>query len=123
VRIRVPELSRELESCKTTGPEDYCQKPVVGLGNAENYPVLPRNREVLKLIDAEERFISKIPTHAVIAEAELFETAARGGQVKRQLKRGEEVTLIKSENGWAWIAKKGEPLGYVEEDKLLLLTE
>jgi WD40 repeat protein len=123
VRTEVPRLSRELEGCKVTGPEDYCQKPVVGLGNAENYPVLPRSTKVLALIESEGSIISKKPTHVVIAAAELFETASRGGQVKRQLSPGEQVTLIKEDNGWAYIAKGSKPLGYVEKGKLLQLKE
>jgi hypothetical protein len=105
VRTEVPKLSRELEGCKVTGPEGYCQKPAIGLDNAENYPVLPRSAKVLALIDAEGPIISKKPTHAVMVAAELFETANRGGVAKRQLQRGELVTLIKTENGWAYIAK------------------
>jgi WD40 repeat protein len=123
VRTEVPKLSRELEGCKVTGPEDYCQKPVIGLGNAENYPVLPRSVKVLALIEAEGPIINKKPTHVVAVPAELFETAARGGRAMRRLRPGEQVTLIKAENGWAYIAKGGKPLGYVEKDKLLQLEE
>ena len=123
MRTEVPKLSRELEGCKVTGPDDYCQKPVVGLGSAENYPVLPRSAKVLALIDAEAPIISKKPTHVVMVAGEVFETSSRGGQVKRQLKRAELVTMIKVENGWAYIAKEGKPLGYVEEDKLAPIAE
>jgi WD40 repeat protein len=123
VRTEVPKLSRELEGCKVTGPEDYCQKPVIGLGSAENYPVLPRSAKVLALIDADGPIISKKPTHAVMVSAQLFEAANRGGVGKRQLERGEQVTLIKAESGWAYIAKGGKPLGYVEQEKLLQLKE
>ena len=55
-----------MEGCKVTGPEDYCEKPVIGLGNAENYPVPPHSAKVLALIDADGPFIGKKPTHAVM---------------------------------------------------------
>jgi WD40 repeat protein len=123
VQERVPELSRELVACEVTKAKDYCQKPVVDLGHAQNYPVLPRYPAILAMLEAGGTVFSSKPTHVVIAAAELFETASRGGQVKRQLKRGEQITLIKAEGGWAYVAKGGKPLGYVEEDKLLQLEE
>jgi WD40 repeat protein len=123
VQERVPELSRELAACEVTKAKDYCQKPVVDLGHAQNYPVLPRYPAILAMLEAGGTVFSTKPTHVVIAVAELFETANRGGVAKRQLQRGELVTLIKTENGWAYIAKGGKPLGYVEEEKLLQFKE
>jgi WD40 repeat protein len=122
VRAEVPKLSRELEGCKVTGPEDYCQKPVVGLGNAENYPVLPRWAKVLALIDAEGPFISKKPTHVVMASAELFDTATRGGPAKRQLNPGDLVTLIETADGWAKVAQNGQAIGFVQQSALLRIN-
>jgi hypothetical protein len=119
VQERVPELSRELAACEVTKAKDYCQKPVVDLGHAQNYPVLPRYPAILAMLEAGGPAIAVKPTHVVIAAAELFGTASRGGQVKRQLEAGELVTLVKAENGLAYIAKEGKPLGYVASDKLL----
>jgi WD40 repeat protein len=122
VRTEVPKLSRELEGCKVTRPEDYCQKPVVGLGSAENYPVLPRSAKVLALIDAEGPFIGKKPTHVVMVSAELLESAARGGQVKRQLNPGDLVTLIETADGWAKVAQNGQAIGFVQQSALLRMN-
>jgi len=122
VETRVPELSRELKACDAKGPDEYCQKPKVPIGSA-NFPIVPRYPAILAKLGADAPQISKKPTHAVLAAADLFETANRGAPAKRQLKRGEQVTEIKAENGWAYIAKDGKPLGYVEEDKLLPLSE
>ena len=63
------------------------------------------------------------PTHFAAAATDLYETANRGAPVKRQLKRGEMVAQIKAEGGWAYVAKDGKPLGYVEEDKLIPIAE
>ncbi len=123
VQDRVPELSRELKSCEARGPQEFCQKPVVTLGHTPNYPVLPRYPKVLAMLDAGATEIGTKPTHVVSAATDLFEAANRGGAVKRQLKRGELVTQIKVESGWAYIAKDGKALGYVEEDKLIPLSE
>ena len=59
----------------------------------------------------------------MFAATDLFEAANRGGAVKRQLKRGELVTQIEAAGGWAYVAKDGKALGYVEEDKLIPLSE
>ncbi len=122
VENRVPELSRELNACEAKGPGEYCQKPKVPIGSA-NFPLVPRYPAILAKLGADVPAIGKKPTHVVSAAADLFEGASRGGPVKRQLKRGEQVTVIKAESGWAYVAKDGKALGYVEEDKLIPLTE
>ncbi len=122
VQTRVPQLSRELNACEAKGPDEYCQKPKVPIGSA-NFPIVPRYPAILAKLGADAPQIGKKPTHAVLAAADLFEAANRGAAVKRQLKRGEQVTEIKAEGGWAYIAKDGKALGYVEEDKLLPLSE
>jgi WD40 repeat protein len=122
---RVPELSRALKSCGAQGPKDYCQKPLVPI-RSTNYPLVPRYPAILARLGGQGAGISTIsqkPTHVVMVAGEVFETASRGSQVKRPLKRLELVTLIKTENGWAYIAKEGKPLGYVEEDKLAPIAE
>jgi len=119
---RVPELSRELKTCDARGPREYCQKPIARIGG-QNFPIVPRFPKVLAMLGANAAQIAAKPTHVVLAATALFETANRGAHVKQQLERGESVTLIKTENGLALIAKDGKPLGYVEEDKLLQLSD
>ncbi len=120
VMSRVPELSRALNACEAKGPKDYCQKPVVALGHTPNYPLLPRYPKVLAMLGDAPQISSK-PTHAVLAAADLLETAKRGAPVKRRLERGDLVTVIGSEAGWAHVAQDGRALGYVEESSLLPL--
>ncbi|MFY9641572.1 MAG: hypothetical protein WCD20_07020 [Rhodomicrobium sp.] len=84
---------------------------------------MPRYPAILAKLGADAPQISGKPTHAVLAATDLFEAANRGAAMKRQLKRGEQVTEIKAEEGWAYIANDGKALGYVEEDKLLPLSE
>ncbi len=119
--LRVPQLSRELKSCEARGPLEFCQKPVVTLGHTPNYPVLPRYPKVLAMLGADAPAISAKPTHALLAAADLLETAKRGAAVKRRLERGDLVTLIGAEAGWAYVAQDGRALGYVEESNLLQL--
>ncbi len=121
VLLQVPALSRKVRGCEAKEPA-YCQKPIVTLGSTPNYPVLPRYPKVLAMLgaaDAQE--ISAKPTHVVLAASDLLETAGRGAAVKRKLERGEQVTVIGSEAGWAHVAQDGRALGYVEEGNLLQL--
>ncbi len=121
VRDRVPQLSRELKSCEARGSQEFCQRPVVALGHTPNYPVLPRYMKVLAMLGSEVQQISSKPTHALLAAADLLETASRGGAAKRRLERGALVTVIGAEAGWAHVAQDGRALGYVEETSLLPL--
>jgi hypothetical protein len=119
VALRVPQLSRELKSCEVKGPQEFCQKPVVTLGHTPNYPVLPRYPKVLAMLGADAPRIGTKPTHALLAAADLLETAKRGAPVKRRLERGQMVTVIGSEAGWAHVAQDGRALGYVEASSLM----
>jgi hypothetical protein len=122
VEIKVPEYSRSLPSCRAARGDQFCQMARVAIPGA-TFPLVPRYPAILAKLGAGGPAISQKPTHVVTAAAELFETASRGGPAKRQLKRFELVTLIKAGNGWAYIAKEGKPLGYVEEDKLAPIAE
>ncbi len=126
VRSRVPELSRELQTCEAKDPQDYCQKPVVNLGNTPDYPVLPRYPKVLAMLGegapANTRIVPLKPTHVVRAATDLFETAGRGPQAKR-IEEGELVAVVKIEGEFAQIAQNGAVLGYVDQGKLLKLRQ
>ncbi|MGA7325351.1 MAG: caspase family protein [Rhodomicrobium sp.] len=123
VQTRVPDLSRELKVCDAKGPREYCQKPIVRLGETPNYPVAPRYPEVLAMLDAgaaaDAILIPLKPTHVVIQETALLES--RGAGSNRQIEAGEEVTVIKIEDNLAQIAQGGKLLGYVDKNKLLKL--
>ena len=126
VETRVPELSRELKACDAKGPRDYCQKPLVPI-HSGNYPIVPRYPQILAMLETAAQtgaagVIPLAPTHAVLAAADLFENAARGAP-KRRLKRGEQVTVIRIEGGFAQIAQRGAVLGFVDETKLLELQQ
>ena len=108
---------------RRTAPKDYCQKPIVSLGHTPDIRCCRAIRKVLAMLGADAPEISARPTHVVVAAADLFEAASRGGTVKRQLKPGELVTWVSAGDGWAYIAKDGNALGYVEEDKLLAISE
>jgi len=118
VEKEVPRLSALKKWCDAKSPNEKCQVPKMDrLGN--DYPLVPRYRAILDKLGADEPEIGTKPTHVVLRDTNLFDASNRGAPVKRQLRHGEAVTLIKAENGWAHIAKDGTPLGYVEEDKLL----
>ncbi|MGA7327114.1 MAG: hypothetical protein WBX25_22175 [Rhodomicrobium sp.] len=47
------------------------------VGGEPNYPVAPRYPKVLAMLGANAPQISTKPTHVLLAETEVFETAAR----------------------------------------------
>ncbi len=58
------------------------------------------------------------PTHITREALKVFKDAGGKGGVVQQLDRFTLVTLVKSERGWAQIAREGKALGYVPESKL-----
>jgi WD40 repeat protein len=58
------------------------------------------------------------PTHITKEALKVFKDAGGRGGVVQQLDRFTLVTLVKSERGWAQIARDGKSLGYVPESKL-----
>ncbi|MGA7322989.1 MAG: SH3 domain-containing protein [Rhodomicrobium sp.] len=124
VQTRVPDLSRELKVCDAKGPREYCQKPIVRLGETPNYPLAPRYPKVLAMLNAGAvtdagAAIPLKPTHALLADTEVLESATRGASSKRLLKKGSQVTLIGKEGDWAHIAQHGQSIGYVSAAALL----
>jgi hypothetical protein len=87
-----------------------------------HFALVPRYPAILDLLNAGAPVISPIPTHVVIATANLTDSATRGGSTNRQLPPGTTVTVIKTEGEWAYIAKGGTPLGYVLQDRLAPLN-
>ncbi|MGA7324260.1 MAG: hypothetical protein WBX25_07220, partial [Rhodomicrobium sp.] len=119
VQTRVPDLSRELKVCNAKGPREYCQKPIVRLGETANYPVAPRYPQVLAMLGAGASDIPLKATHVVIQETALLESRSAGSN--RRIEAGEQVTLIRIEGDLAQIAQGGKLLGYVDKSKLLKL--
>jgi len=62
--------------------------------------------------------IATTPTHITKEALKVFKAAGGSGGVVQQLDRFTLVTLVKSERGWAQIAREGKALGYVPESKL-----
>jgi hypothetical protein len=63
-------------------------------------------------------FIPPSPTHITKQALKVFRDAGGRGGVAQQLNRFTLVALVKSERGWAQIAREGKVLGYVPESKL-----
>jgi WD40 repeat protein len=63
-------------------------------------------------------FIPPSPTHITKEALKVFGEAGGRGGVVHQLNRFTLVALVKSERGWAQIAREGKVLGYVPESKL-----
>jgi WD40 repeat protein len=123
VSTRVPELSRELKACPVTGPKDFCQKPIVPVSGT-NYPLVPRFMEILPRLSetpAQSEILPTVPTHVVIQAADVFPQAARGTGSVGSLDQGVEVSVVKTEGGWAQVAQNGKLLGFVEMNRLLKL--
>ena len=120
VKTRVPEISRELKACTVTKQQEYCQKPQMPVFR-DNYPLVPRYPQILARLGTTETAIPTQPTHVVIQAAEVFPQAARGTGPSGSLAAGDQVSVVKSEGGWAQIAQRGRLLGFVQQDRLLKL--
>jgi WD40 repeat protein len=66
----------------------------------------------------DEIIISTKPTHVLPDGGKVFATPGQTGPVVQQLGPYALVTLVKTEHGWALIAKDGTKLGYVAEANL-----
>jgi hypothetical protein len=62
--------------------------------------------------------IPTAPTHITTGALKAFKEAGGKGGVVQELEPNLLVTVIKSERGWAHIARDGKPLGYVPAAKL-----
>jgi len=104
---RVPDLSFEAFKLR-----QIPQRSIVG----NNFP-LTRRMEVLGA-SSQPNTIPAKPTHVVIAPADSFEQTAGNGNRTGQFPVGTLLSLIKSEQGWAQVAKDGRLMGYVRMDHL-----
>ena len=66
--------------------------------------------------------IPTAPTHMNLAVLKIFKEPGGKGGVVLTLQPLTSITLIKSERGWAHIARDGKALGYVSETKLKRLN-
>jgi hypothetical protein len=62
--------------------------------------------------------ISTTPTHVNVELLRVFEEGGGHGAVVTELPPFTAVTLVKTEQGWALIAKDGKALGYVADGSL-----
>ena len=77
-------------------------------------------RQVATLAPAQDEpvIIPIKPTHVSTEHLQIFKEAGGLGGVVQQLAPFTSITLVKSERGWALIARDGKPLGYAAEAKL-----
>ena len=66
----------------------------------------------------EETIISTTPTHVVSEMVEVLKSAGVTDTVVQKLPPFTALTLIRTEQGWALVAKDGKALGYVAAEKL-----
>lgn len=66
----------------------------------------------------EEMIISTVPTHVVSEIVEVLKDARASGAVVQKLQPFTTVTLVKTEAGWALVAKGGKALGFIAAEKL-----
>ena len=109
VDARVPEISAE-----AFGLRQVPQMNITG----SNFPLV---RQTAKAAPAGTtgKAISKKPTHMVIKQSDLFKEAGGVKPVARKLKPGTMITLVRTEKGWALVARDGKALGYVPTGNLL----
>jgi WD40 repeat protein len=58
------------------------------------------------------------PTHVVISPADVYEQLAGKGRKVEQLQAGTLLSLVKTQGGWALVARDGKPVGYIAENQL-----
>jgi hypothetical protein len=59
------------------------------------------------------------PTHVVVVPVDVYEQFAGQGTKFEQLPVGTLLSLVKTDRGWALVARDGKQLGYVTEDRLM----
>ncbi len=109
VDARVPEIS-----AKTFGLRQVPQMNIAG----SNFPLVKQTAKAAPP-GANIQAIPTKPTHMVIKPSDLFAKAGRVDPTKRTLKPGTMITLIRTEQGWALVARNGKKLGYVAKENLL----
>jgi hypothetical protein len=112
VQSKVPQYARDINKCYNDRGQLRCQQPRVLPGSVD-YSLVPRYAAIIDELRSNGPAISRTPTHVLIAAADLMARATRGGEVKRQLPRSTLVTLVRTDGEYAYVAKDGEPLGYV----------
>jgi hypothetical protein len=106
---RVPDLSYE-----TFKQRQVPQMKIVG----SNFPLASKTAVLNPGAGTPSAAISSKPTHALKRDADLF--AAPGANVStHKVPEGTLVTLVRTEQGWALVAKDGKVLGYVAADGLM----
>jgi Caspase domain len=123
VDLKVPDISYE-----TFKLRQIPQRSVVGsnfaLTNkvevlAASAATAPSGKPAANAIQTPPVTASGKPTHVVLAPVDVFERLAGQGVKIEQLPAGTLLSLVKTEGGWALVARDGEQLGYVSEDRLM----
>src|SRR5262249_49846336 len=70
VEDKVRAYSKEMKACPVVRQQEYCQQPKVYLGE-HDYALVPRFPQILAKIEAVGESYPRVPTHVVIAAAEL----------------------------------------------------
>jgi hypothetical protein len=81
-----------------------------------NFPLV-RPTAVLGAASAGEPVISRTPTHVVMRAVDVLAEPSSGAVVKK-LDPATIVTVVRTDQGWALVAKDGSALGYVEASAL-----
>jgi WD40 repeat protein len=61
----------------------------------------------------------KKPTHVVVQAATIFDQGGGQGRVVLELPAGTLLSVVRTDQGWAFVAREGKPVGYVAADRLL----
>lgn len=59
------------------------------------------------------------PTHVVVQPADIFEQGGGRGSAIQQLPTGTLLSVVRTDQGWAFVARDGKPIGYVAADHLI----
>jgi hypothetical protein len=105
----VPEISKKLGALQVPRSS----------GSYVNFPLVKQVPDLApKAPDGGTMIISTRPTHVTKELLPVFKEAGGAGVVVQELPPFAVVTLVRTERGWALIARDGKALGYVAESKL-----
>jgi WD40 repeat protein len=102
---------------KRWGAKQYPQMDAFGSNFA-----LARQVAALAPAPGDMTIIPIKPTHVSAEPLAIFKQAGGSGEIVQQLPPYSTVTLVKSDKGWALIARDGAVLGYATENKLQKLN-
>ncbi len=110
VGLRVPEISEK----------EFKFRQVPTVSSQGDFTLMSVVPDSLKgELEGEDGIISRKTSHIVILPAKVFSGPGAGADALKTLGLGTGVTLLRQENGWMLVARKGRRIGYINKSKVV----